>query len=135
MFRCRLPLLLLLSLTLLACPGNKAPAKDPAPPPATPAAPKQEGPSCDERKQSFKKILTEASGLCEVDADCAPWPILFDCGGITGRYTAEKLRAIRKQWRDKKCGLGVRCAARMRQIPVCVDGICAGKPMGKGPPK
>lgn len=134
--KCCSVLLVLFSLLLLACPGKGgkgAPAADPAPAPPAPAtdpapAPDQDS-SCDKVGAAFRKALAEATGKCEADADCAAWPILFDCGGITDKLSADKLRALREVWRAQKCGLGVQCAARIRELPICVEGECTGKPM------
>lgn len=128
-----IPIVLLL-MVQAGCKGDAKPqvTSDPATPQPTKPVPepvREKGPTCDELGESFRTALTAATGKCETDEQCAVYPILFDCGGIIDKASADKMRALRQIWREKECGMGVQCAARIRQIPICVDGECEGKPV------
>jgi len=85
---------------------------------------------CKDLKMKFRAVLDTATGTCKTDADCAVYPIFVNCGSVTDKPTAEKLRVVRKQAWKAECGWGLACAARLRAVPRCKGGACYGDRSG-----
>jgi hypothetical protein len=84
---------------------------------------------CDKLADRFATILKKAPGTCKADSDCAHYPGgLTDCGGITDKTTAQKLKTLFGEMRAKhKCILYRRCAKRVPLVPICEKGHCTGR--------
>ena len=85
------------------------------------------GASCEELAAQFDVTLSEATGLCEKDADCGSYSagVGKNCGGATDKASADKLGEITKQFRDAKCPHTVHCGPRTVYGIECRSGHCA----------
>ncbi len=81
---------------------------------------------CVELSEQFEKVLAEGSRACEKDGDCGTYRagVGQNCGGVTGRETAEKLAKIAKEFFDIDCRYTVNCAPRAAFHAECRSGVC-----------
>ena len=81
---------------------------------------------CVELSEQFEKVLAEGSLECEKDEDCGTYRagVGHNCGGVTGRQTAEKLAEIAKEFFDIDCRYTVNCAPRASFHGECRSGVC-----------
>lgn len=77
--------------------------------------------------EEFYGVLQAASGRCRTDADCARYPAVVDCDGVTDKATAAKLAPLGAQFRKLRCKRA-RCAFRkVLPRPTCREGACKAR--------
>lgn len=94
---------------------------------------KRPRPDCKAYRKQFKAALGKATDRCKQDSDCAFYPIWVDCGGVSDKVSALKLRAMRARYRREGCPKWlVHCAPRIRGKALCMKGQCMEGPRPGG---
>jgi hypothetical protein len=81
---------------------------------------------CIELSEQFDRVLSKGSRACEKDEDCGTYRagVGMNCGGVTGKETADKLAEIAKKFFDLDCQYTVNCAPRAAFHGECKYGMC-----------
>ncbi len=85
---------------------------------------------CVELSEAFEKVLSEGSIKCKKDEDCGTYRagVGQNCGGVTGRETADRLAKIADEFFEIDCQYTVNCAPRASFHGECKSGVCLEVP-------
>jgi len=79
--------------------------------------------ACEHLLVRFRAVLDQSEGKCVTDDDCACYPAVVNCGGVTDLSTAARLDTLARMHSLASCSPKKGCVAR-KCSPVCVQGRC-----------
>jgi hypothetical protein len=81
---------------------------------------------CMELSEEFERVLAGGSAKCRTPDDCGSYRagVGQNCGGVTGRETADRLAVISSRFFEKGCDYTVNCAPRGPFHVECKLGMC-----------